>query len=385
MQIFVPLYKGTVHSLLRQPHRCFENPSAPESWVPSFISQTLDGLAFIHKHGMVHRNIKPENILYDKGAPNNTMAFYISNFSLTVPKEFVGGVRGGTSTLSFMAPETTRDGECDSASDVYSFGVTLLEVLGKYCVSESRLSVDEWRAKLKAFNAKYYASYRDTVVHGAQLPKMQPGHSRIQSLVDSFVVRRSLKYVLEQDPRLRATASDACRKLLIDYPLCVNGRHQRREAAPQPRREVALQLQREAAPQPRREVALQLQREVVPRPQREVALRIRREVAPQPRKKVALRIRREAAPQPQKKVALQLRREVAPQFRRVVVLQSRRGAAPRPRRGLASRPRIMFERRSEEDNLRPIIIDVQPRRVKPRAGPRLEQRLAVVAIPFRPR
>lgn len=248
VQIFFQLYKGNVHSLLRKPHRCLENPSAPESWVPSFISQTLDGLSYIHKHRMVHQNIKPESILYGNGGPNNSVMFYISGFSLAVPKGFSGG---GAGIPSYMAPETTRYGDCDSASDVYSFGVTLLEVLGKYCVSESRLSVDEWRAKLMIFNAKHYASYRDTLVPGAQLPKMQPGHSRIQSLIDNFLVCKSLKCVLEQDPKLRATAADARRNLLIDYPLEVSGRQQRNEAAPQPRREAAPQLRREVAPRPR--------------------------------------------------------------------------------------------------------------------------------------
>lgn len=147
------------------------NPSAPESWVPSFINQALGGLAFIHKHKMVHRDIRPESILYDNGGPNNSLMFYISGFGSAVPKEFARGMAG---TLSFMAPETTRYGDCDSVSDVYSFGVTLLEVLNKYCVSESRLSVDEWRAKLKIFDAKHYSSYRDAVVPGANLPKCNP-------------------------------------------------------------------------------------------------------------------------------------------------------------------------------------------------------------------
>ncbi|KFY46045.1 hypothetical protein V495_02685 [Pseudogymnoascus sp. VKM F-4514 (FW-929)] len=216
VQIFFPLYKGTVRDLLHQPHRCFENPSAPESWVPSFISQTLAGLAFIHKNNMVHRDIMPENIVYDNGGPNNSKMFYISGFGLTVPKEFASG---GAGSLSFLAPETTRYSHCDSASDVYAFGVTLLEVTGKYCISESRLSTDEWRAKLKAFNAKHYASYRDVVDPEARLTELQPGHSRIQSLIDNYVVRKSLNCVLEQDPKLRATASEACRNLLVDYPL----------------------------------------------------------------------------------------------------------------------------------------------------------------------
>ncbi|KFZ19079.1 hypothetical protein V502_03864 [Pseudogymnoascus sp. VKM F-4520 (FW-2644)] len=326
VHIFFQLYKGNVHSLLHKPHRCLENPPAPESWVPSFISQTLDGLSYIHKHRMVHQNIKPESILYDNGGPNNSVMFYISGFSLVVPKGFSGG---GAGIPSFMAPETTRYGDCDSASDVYSFGLTLLEVLGKYCVSESRLSVDEWREKLMVFNAKHYASYRDTLVPGAQLPKMQPGHSRIQSLVDNFLVRKSLKCVLEQDPKLRATAADARRNLLVDYPLYVNARHQRNEAAPQLRRGVA------------------------PQPRREAAHRHRRVVAPRPR------------------VMFKSRSEEDKLRPIIIDAHPRREAAHRPRRMVAPRPRVVFRPRSEEDKLRPIIIDAHPRRIRLRVDPRL--------------
>ncbi|OBT86369.1 hypothetical protein VE02_03831 [Pseudogymnoascus sp. 03VT05] len=93
VQIFFQLCEGSVHDLLPEDHQCFQN-TAPESWVPSFISQTLDGLAFIHKHGMVHRDIKPENILYDNGRQHGSMTFYISDFGLTVPKQLVRGVAG---------------------------------------------------------------------------------------------------------------------------------------------------------------------------------------------------------------------------------------------------------------------------------------------------
>jgi hypothetical protein len=223
------------------------------------------------------------------------------------------------------------------------------------------------------------------------LPELQPGHSRIQSLIDNYVVRKSLNCVLEQDPKLRAKASEACRNLLVDYPLVVNERRLRRDASPLPRREIA--------PQPRREVLLQVQREVAPKPQREIALQRRKEVAlqcrrnlaPRPRV-VAFRSRREVAPKPQvvafrqrKLVAPKPRREVELRQRRVLVPQRRRVVAPRLRREVSFRPRVVFERRSEVGNPRPIIIDAHPRGVKPRACPRIVRRPTgrVVAIRLR--
>ncbi|KFY73990.1 hypothetical protein V499_05938 [Pseudogymnoascus sp. VKM F-103] len=181
-----------------------------------------------------------------------------------------------------------------------------------------------------SFDVKNYAHYEDTTDSSARSPDMQPGHSRIQSLIDYKLVCKSLYCVLEQDPKFRATASDARRNLLKDYPLNTNERHQPRAAAPQPRREVAPRQQREPAHQPRGEAVPQPRWE--PRPQRD------------------------AAPQP------------------------RGEPAPRPRREMAPQPRIVIQHHSEDedDNLRPIIIGVQPRGVDRRAA-------RPAAIPFRPR
>ncbi|OBT73713.1 hypothetical protein VF21_06162 [Pseudogymnoascus sp. 05NY08] len=147
---------------------------------------------------MVHRDIKPENILYDNGRQHGSMTFYISDFGLTVPKQLVGG---GAGTISFMAPETTRIGQCDSASDVYSFGVTLLEVIGKYCIEESMFRVEKWRTKLRAFGVKDYAKYRDTEFPGAQLPRTQNPVITILSTPMSDTSQRRLHPSLEEKPR----------------------------------------------------------------------------------------------------------------------------------------------------------------------------------------
>lgn len=186
-------------------------------WVPRFIDQVLSALAFIHRNGMIHRDIKPGNILYDDLPGDSGRTFYISDFGLATSKESLGGLIGGC--LPYMAPETTRNGECTNASDVYSFGVILLEVLGKYCVHERKMAVQDWREKLRVCGVRDYRDYRDNKPTHALIPKAQVGHSRIQSLLDYGVVRPAIRRILEQDERRRATAVDARRDLLVCYPL----------------------------------------------------------------------------------------------------------------------------------------------------------------------
>ena len=87
---------------------------------------TLRGLVAAHERGIIHRDIKPGNILV---ATNGTIK--ISDFGLaslaTVPSVTAQGMVLGTP--AYMAPEQIRHEEVDQRTDLFSLGVTLIEVL----------------------------------------------------------------------------------------------------------------------------------------------------------------------------------------------------------------------------------------------------------------
>jgi serine/threonine-protein kinase len=90
------------------------------------LLDVLDGLAYAHSEGMIHRDVKPANILLTRRGQAVVADFGIA--------QIIGGTRHTVSgalmgTLNYMAPEQGFEGRSDVRSDVYSLGIVLYEML----------------------------------------------------------------------------------------------------------------------------------------------------------------------------------------------------------------------------------------------------------------
>jgi len=101
-------------------------------------SQFLAGLEAIHKAGLVHRDVKPENIMLTRAGRVVVMDFGLARG----PESGAGSVSG---TPAYMAPEHAAGGDVDARADVYSAGVVLAEMVSPEGIKsyESRQSVWE--------------------------------------------------------------------------------------------------------------------------------------------------------------------------------------------------------------------------------------------------
>lgn len=99
----------------------------PESQALAIFHQIAQALAHAHSQGVIHRDVKPSNILI--GADGS---YKLGDFGIARMKETEGLTRTGSrmGTLIYMSPEQIKDSKhVDAKTDVYSLGVLLYEML----------------------------------------------------------------------------------------------------------------------------------------------------------------------------------------------------------------------------------------------------------------
>lgn len=152
-----------------------------------FISQICSGLDYAHKHGIVHRDIKPGNILIDNnGKP------YVADFGVAqIESTTIMKTEAGMGTPSYMSPEQVKGKKIDKRSDLFSLGVIMYELF----------------TGEKPFNSLNVTTVIYKILH--ENPKFPTkANNKVPSIFTQII-----KKALEKDPKNRY---QSCRQLKAD-------------------------------------------------------------------------------------------------------------------------------------------------------------------------
>jgi len=104
-----------------------------------FMLQAAKALSFIHRSGILHRDIKPDNLLVI-----NEKEIRIADFGVALlsgDNSSLEELQRGIGTLNYMPPEVLKGTQIDRTSDVYSLAVTFYEMLsGKHPFADAPLA-----------------------------------------------------------------------------------------------------------------------------------------------------------------------------------------------------------------------------------------------------
>jgi tRNA A-37 threonylcarbamoyl transferase component Bud32 len=116
------------HIIQEERHR---DPDWPLVRSLDLVRQAAEGLGYAHAQGMVHRDIKPDNLLIQPDADSGQSILKVGDFGLARIGQGSGLTAANTAmgTPAYMSPEQCQGIELDGRSDLYGLGVVLYELV----------------------------------------------------------------------------------------------------------------------------------------------------------------------------------------------------------------------------------------------------------------
>ena len=161
--------------------------------------QMCEGMAMAHEKGVVHRDIKSDNVMVTPRGQVKIMDFGLAKLKGATKITQTGSTLG---TASYMSPEQAQGEEVDQRSDIFSFGVVLYELLtgqlpfkGEHQAAIVYSVINEEPQPIVRFNNRVSAKLEDIVFKALAKEKEERYQHIDDLLADLRRERKSLEYV----------------------------------------------------------------------------------------------------------------------------------------------------------------------------------------------
>ena len=187
----------------------------PEQDALKIISRVCEALHYMHEHDVVHRDLKPDNIMICNDGSIRIMDFGIAKFEGQRRLTF-GGFTPAMGTPDYMAPEQVKGKRGDARTDIYSLGAILYEMVtgsvpfegaNPFIIMNSRLSGDPVAPRVK--NDKISPQVEEIILHAmARNPQ------------DRYATALEMKKELDHPETVQLTGR--CDRLVVPDPMTGN-------------------------------------------------------------------------------------------------------------------------------------------------------------------
>lgn len=176
-----------------------------------YAAQICSGLEHAHKKGIVHKDIKPENIMITKEGILKITDFGIAK-ALNQGTIATGGLTMGS--VYYFSPEQARGGFVDAKTDLYSLGVLVYEMItgrlpfeGETAISIAMQHLEAEPARPSCFNSAIPKSLEAVILKAMKKEQTERYQTATQMLIDlkKVYVGSEVKYDTNKEPEEKIT------------------------------------------------------------------------------------------------------------------------------------------------------------------------------------
>ena len=189
----------------------YRDKPLPNNDVINYAVQIAEGLEAAHKKGIVHRDIKSQNIMITYDGKVKIMDFGLAKLSGGTQLTKVGSTIG---TAAYMSPEQALGEEVDSRSDIFSFGVVLYEMLttklpfnAEHQAALVYSVINETPQPVARFNEKVSQDFERIVFKALSKDKEERYQHADDIIADLRKERKNIEYAKADHDSMRSAAS----------------------------------------------------------------------------------------------------------------------------------------------------------------------------------